>query len=1236
MFDLKDCISYRGKEPQNSPKKEPKKEKENSEFTQMSIFDFMNGMNNPNQDISKDAIDNMISMLQKKKQEIEDEEKRRREKAERQAREEKKRKDEEARLQAWLEKQKKEKERREREEQKALEAKRREEEHIKEVTSMELPMDWSNFFDTDDSTIGVKAETIPDGFVKCLNNRGCVDIEYIASITGEDYKTVIKALKGSIYQNPNTWGECFYKGWETAEEYLSGNIRQKLQDAMTADKVYHGYFKANVSALKKVLPPSVSAEDIYITLGSPWVPVEVIEDFICYLLKEPKIDNYFRKNINKRMGNTAPLNYADCRQYYNNGYRPYYVKHDEITGTWEFDWDYKWYQPYDFRQKYGTNKMGPFEILLKTLNQQSVAVTKTIRSQYTKSGKQSVIDKDETVLTMEKQKLFIKEFQRWVWEDEIRKECLEKLYEEQFASIRTRHYDGSFLELPGLDPAVSLYPYQKNAVARILFSPNTLLAHDVGSGKTFIMIAAGMELRRLGMSKKNMYVVPNNIIGQWRHIFYFMYPNADILCIEPKDFTPKKRQNVLEDIRDNDYDAVIIAYSGFSQIPISIEYQIDNLSEEREELVQRSDYRRNHTKKLEAKIDKLKEQEGELSLSRWEVSQEEGICFDQLGITRLFIDEAHNFKNVPIETKIDRVMGISKTGSVKCRDMMDKVHLVQHQNGGKGVILATGTPITNSITDAYIMQQYLQSGELAILELQSFDSWVGMFAEKTTNFEVDVDTSNYRMATRFAKFHNIPELTTMLASFADFHQMDETQGVPEHDGYQDVIVNKTADFQAYLEEISHRADDVRNGRVRRTDDNMLLITTDGRKAALELRLVYSQSAFSTNSKVFKCADTVSQIYQKTTQDRSTQLIFCDTSTPKEGFNMYDELKTLLTKMGVPAGEITYIHDATTESRREKIFADVRNGIIRVLIGSTFKLGLGVNVQNKLIALHHLDVPWRPADMVQREGRILRQGNENDKVEIYRYITEGSFDAYSWQLLETKQRFISDLLSGTAEDRSGADVDDTVLNYAEVKALAIGSPLIKQRVEVANELSKYLILQQKNVAQRQQYEKELSEMPEQIERIRKLIPLAEADAAYYEENKQKYDEDQRREIRHQIHAASHTEEVTTEERIVLEYQGFSVVVPDHVSKVHPLIYLRRAGQYMVELSDSDIGGLMRIDRCLDGLANRHKDLVKKLDDLETRSAFMQRELEKDQSYIDDIEACREKLAKLDEKLGVNKE
>ena len=622
------------------------------------------------------------------------------------------------------------------------------------------------------------------------------------------------------------------------------------------------------------------------------------------------------------------------------------------------------------------------------------------------------------------------------------------------------------------------------------------------------------------------------------------------------------------------------------------------------------------------------------------------IHFDELGITRLFVDEAHNFKNVSIETKTNKVLGISGSGSKKCQDMMDKVHMIQKKNGGKGVIFATGTPITNSITDVFIMQQYLQSGELAMLDLQSFDAWIGMFAERSTEFEIDVDTSNYKLATRFAKFHNLPELTSLLSSIADFHQIDKSVGIPMHDGYKDTLVSKTPAFAAYLDDLSQRADDVRGGKVSRKEDNLLKITTDGRKAALDLRLVDPNATFTCQSKVARCAENVADIYFNNTRTKATQLIFCDTSTPKKGFNVYDELKTSLIKLGVSETQIAYIHDAETEVKRAQLFIKIRSGAIRILIGSTFKLGLGVNIQDKLIALHHIDVPWRPADMTQREGRILRQGNTNAKVYIYRYITEGSFDAYSWQLLETKQRFISDLLSGSLTARSSTDIENTVLDYAEIKALAVGNPLVKKRVESANKLTRYLILQRKLVDSRIRMGKELLELPGKLAHQKELIVRCEEDISYYQdwqathppitEDCLKKDEaEKRKSLRKYITSAVKSYVLETREKTLMTYRGFDIILPANMTPEKPYVWLSHQGKYYVELGDTEIGNLTRIDNYLDTL-NKHLEKLKiGLLKFNKKEIELKTELAKDENYSEQIEKYGAEVEMLDKKLGVNR-
>ncbi len=1099
-----------------------------------------------------------------------------------------------------------EKERKEKEEQ--------EEEHVRQVTAMEIPMDWDNSFYCDARATDVHAESIADGLVLSLTTLGMVDIEYISAVTGEDIVAVISALKGSIYQNPEKWDELFYKGWETQEEYLSGNLYRKWKAAKVANEKYKGYFEDNVKAIETILPAPLHHEDIYITLGSPWVPADVIDDFIEYLFGEaPELKNKHTVSDRKR--------YSESLK----------VKHDEMTGSWDIPIKHRYYCSIGATVDYGTSKINALHILEKTLNMKTVAVYDTYDCPAALSGKRKELNKSETILAIEKQAKITEAFKNWVWQDEQRKERLEMIYENQYSCVRKRQFNGSFFSFPGMAPGEKLYPHQKNAVARILFTPNTLLAHDVGSGKTYTMIAAGMELKRMGLSKKNLFVVPNNLVGQWRAIYKKLYPAANIFCVEPRQYTPDKRKSVLENIRDRDYDGIIMAYSCFEQIPVSRDFIIKEYEDLKTEIDERLSEEGKATTNLKKKSKTISKLLGELAVKA--ISANDEVFFDELGISRLFVDEAHNYKNVPIDTKIDKVLGISSSGSAKCQDMLDKTRVVQKQNNGGGVVFATGTPVTNSITDAYIMQKYLQSGELAMLDLQSFDSWVGMFAERVSEFEVDVDTSNYRLATRFSKFHNLPELTSLLASIADFHQIDASAGIPEMDGYDDELIGQTDDLYNYLGDISMRAENVRRGLVSRTEDNMLKITSDGRKAALDMRLVKPVLPFTYQSKVSRCADRVFDIWMGTADKRSTQLVFCDSSTPKPGFNMYDELRRILIEKGVPEDEIAFVHDAETEKQREKMFSDVQKGIIRILVGSTFKLGLGVNVQDKLIAAHHLDVPWRPADMTQREGRILRQGNANPKVQIFRYITEGSFDAYSWQLLETKQRFICNLLSGSLTERSGSDIENTVLNYAEIKALAVGNPAVKKRIETANELTKFISLQKRAVQMKMQLEEELKDMPLKISEQELRIANCELDAELYKRSFGEMDKDKREKIREGLYALINGNVMKPKERKAFTYQGFSVLLPSNMIKEKPFIYIQGNGRYYVELSESKTGCLIRIDNFLNGLEEHLMKLKNSLEQIHERKKAIELLLADHEDYSEQIERLKRELQILDNQLGV---
>ncbi|MBQ7906706.1 MAG: DEAD/DEAH box helicase family protein [Clostridia bacterium] len=1063
-------------------------------------------------------------------------------------------------------------------------------------------MDWENPYDSDERA-QVHVDSVSDGYLLSLNTFARVDIEFIASVTGRSYGQVISELGDAIYQNPISWNECFYQGWESCDEYLSGNILVKYKQALETNQKYKGYFQKNVDALSALLPEALKIKDIYITLGSPWVPPDVIDDFIYYLVGERK------------------PNYAT-----------HATKYDERAGLWEIPFKTRFRRGRHSVKNssvYGTADMDMLYIIENTLNMKTLAIYDKVSNGFNKSGSSMVVNQQKTVLVLEKQKKLIDKFREWVWQDKDRKERLTIIYENRFGSFRKREFDGSYLSLPNLNPNVSLYPYQKDAIARILLTPNTLLAHDVGSGKTYVMVAAGMELRRMGISKKNLYVVPNNLIGQWKQVFLEMYSQAKLLVVEPKDFTPAKKNNTLFKMKVGDYDGIIMAYSCFDAIPMSYEYYeeyynelLDDIKKAREGFESKASIDRKK-KSAQAALGKAKE---DLKKSGF------NITFDDLGINTLFVDEAHNYKNVPLDTKISKVLGISAAGSKKCALMLDKVKSVQKSNDGRGIVFATGTPITNSITDAYIMQSYLQSGQLAMLGLSSFDAWVGMFAERATDFEISVDTNSYRLATRFSRFHNLPELTAILSSVADFHAVDKSDGLPDFGGYSDSLISATSQFRDYLKEIASRADDVKKHLVKRNEDNMLKITTDGRKAALDLRLVDPMAHFEYESKVARCAENVVDLYRKTAIDKSAQLVFCDTSTPKAGFNVYDELSRLLVSYGIPQGEIAYVHDATTDKKRQALFKDVRAGKIRVLIGSTFKLGIGVNVQERLVAVHHLDVPWRPADMVQREGRILRQGNTCPRVMIFRYITERSFDAYSWQLLESKARFICQLLGGSLKKRASSDIDSTVLNYAEVKALAIGNPLIKERVEVANELEKLFILQREALAERENMSIELASIPSKIERQRELISKVGKDLIKYQESKRTLSREAQADLATFIHGRLMANILNPEEVEILEYQGFMLTVPAYMSEDKPCVYINGEHRYLLELG-AEAGIIKRLDFFLDNLdrqLNKYKD---GLNAYFVRQSELNNALKKKVGYSDKIEKLQGRIEQIDKKLGV---
>lgn len=1105
------------------------------------------------------------------------------------------------------------------------------EKHIADVTSMELPVDYQNSYL--DGNGNQQADSTFDALLLSLDSLGMVDIEYIASLTGEDLKTVISNLKGTIYQNPLYWGEVFYKGWETADEYLSGNLMHKYQVAKEANEKYHGYFQNNLTALEGIIEPDIATKDIYITIGSPWVPSDIIDDFIAYLA--------FKNDLNSK----------EAKEYVAACSAPdYMTRHDEYTGIWEIPQKTRFRTSQFhglFEQQnyhvYGTKRMDMLYLLENTLNMKTIAIMDTV--EIDAKTKKRVLNQEETIKALEKQKSMIETFQKWIWEDEERKQRIQAAYCRKYGNIRSRKFDGRYLELPGLNPAIHLYPYQKNAIARILFSPNTLLAHKVGAGKTFVMICAGMELRRLGKSKKNLYVIPNNLITQWQSTFLKLYPNANILVVSEKNFAPKKRSDTLSRIKNEDFDAILMTYSCFDMLSLSEKFY-ETLYAERKEMLQKAEKKFASADKIERKIKAVND-----TLKKLKESYQKTplvMPFDELGINTLFVDEAHNYKNIDLESRITRVRGIANTGSSKGNSMLDKVHCIQRNNHGGRIIFATGTPITNSISDIYVMQKYLQEGELYYQNILTFDAWVGMYAQKTTDFEIDVDTNNYHLVSRFSKYCNIPELSSTLSSIADFYQEDDGHHLPTLEGYIDSLSEGSQDFKDYLSEISHRADDIHKRRVSVQEDNMLKLTTDGRKAALDMRLIDTGFGLDTDAKVLHCASNVFDLYNK--NPNCTQLVFCDSSTPKDGFNLYDELKKLLIGFGMEGKRIAFVHEATSDEKREELFRKMNDSQLSVLIGSTAKMGHGMNVQKHLLAIHHLDVPWRPSDMVQREGRILRQGNENPKVYIYRYITKASFDAYSWQLLETKQRFISQIMSGYTAFREGGEIDDAVLNYAEVKALAVGNPLIKKRVEVCNELEKYRILQKDFVDDKQKKEQLVRTLPEKILDQQSRVESCQKDIEAYAREKLDYKQMpylEQKAIREKIFQAVKANQNNPQEVEVLTYQGFKVVVPAYMmprllsnkdteekdAKNIPYVHLIKNNTYYLEIA-SEAGITARLNNFLEGLPEIKKKYEEKLEGLKNQYETVKKELEKKtKGYRPEIEKLEEELEKINQELGM---
>ncbi len=1020
-------------------------------------------------------------------------------------------------------------------------------------------------------------DTASEALAVSLSEKAGVDLAYMSQLAGKSGEEITKELAGVIFQNPVT------EEWETADEYLSGNVREKLSVARTFAE-NHPEYAINVTSLEGVQPKELDASEIEVRIGATWISTKYIEDFMRETFETPEY--LFDR---KAMG----------------------VQYSNVTGQWNVKGKNADRGNALVNMTYGTSRANAYRILEDSLNLRDTRIFDVV----TEDGKEKrVLNKKETMLASQKQEAIREAFRDWVFRDPERRQDLCAKYNELFNSTRPREYDGSHLKFPGMTPDIILRPHQLNAVAHQLYGDNTLLAHCVGAGKTFEMIAAAMESKRLGLCQKSLFVVPNHLTEQWASDFLRLYPGANILAATKKDFEPANRKKFCSRIATGDYDAVIIGHSQFEKIPLSTERQMAMIERQIAE--------------IEMAIEALKAENGErYSIKQMEKTKkslntrlsrlndasrkDNVVTFEQLGVDKLFVDESHNYKNLFLYTKMRNVAGIAQTEAQKSSDMFAKCQYMDELTGGKGITFATGTPISNSMTELYTNMRYLQYNTLQRLGLGHFDSWAASFGETQTAIELAPEGTGYRAKTRFAKFFNLPELIALFKESADIQTPDMLKlPVPEAD-YENVVLKPSEYQKDIVASLAERAEAVRDRKVDATVDNMLKITNDGRKLALDQRLINDMLPDEENSKATTCVEKAFEIWEQTKEQKSAQLIFCDLSTPKgDGtFNVYEDIRDKLMAKGVPENEIAFIHDANTETRKAELFAKVRSGQVRFLLGSTAKMGAGTNVQDRLIALHHLDVPWRPSDIEQQEGRILRQGNMNDKVKIFRYVTEGTFDSYSWQLIENKQKFIGQIMTSKSPVRSCEDIDEAALTYAEVKALATGNPYIKEKMDLDIQVSKLKLLKANHTSQKYRLEDNIvKHYPVQITSMKERLAGYRADIQTYAQNKFPDKDTFSIKIGNRVYtdkkeagaalidmcrSAKQPNMAVT----IGEYQGFkmSVSYDSFFSKF--TVNLKGSISHEVEIGADPLGNLQRLSNALEGMGKRMEEVAQKLENVE---------------------------------------
>ena len=1099
-------------------------------------------------------------------------------------------------------------------------------------------------------------DTASEALALSISEKACVDMEYMSQLTGKGEDTLASELRGVIYKDYNRQPDSSYT-WRTADDFLSGNVREKLAYYTNALELLEGTDKYeavrdNVEALKAAQPKDLDASEIEIRLGATWIDPEYVREFMWETFETP----FYQRNM-------IDVNYSTYTAEWN-------IKNKSAVS----------YNNIAAYMTYGTERANAYKILEDTLNLRDVRIYDT---KYDADGKERrVLNSKETTLAQQKQQAIKDAFRDWIWKDPDRRHALVTRYNELFNSTRPREYDGSHITFTGMNPEIRLREHQLNAVAHVLYGGNTLLAHEVGAGKTFEMVAAAMESKRLGLCHKSLFVVPNHLTEQWSSEFLRLYPSANILVATKKDFEPKNRKKFCARIATGEYDAVIIGHSQFEKIPVSmerqqrlLEEQINEVEEGLRELKEQRAERftiksLERTKRgLETKLKKLQDS------SR----KDDVVTFEQLGVDRLYVDEAHHYKNLFLYTKMRNVAGLSTTDAQKSSDMLLKCRYIDEITDSKGVVFATGTPVSNSMTELYTMMRYLQHDDIRRKGLAHFDCWASTFGESQTAIELAPEGTGYRARTRFAKFFNLPELMTLFKEVADIKTSDQLNLPTPTPIYHNEVAQPTEIQKEMVQELSERAAKVHAQLVDPSTDNMLKITSDGRKLGLDQRIINPDLPDDPNSKVNMCVNNIVQIYEDGNADKLTQLVFCDLSTPKTapsqraaktaggnldspeinalerlidsenpdepGFTVYDDIREKLVARGIPREEIAFIHEANTEARKKELFAKVRNGQVRVLMGSTFKMGAGMNVQDRLVALHDLDCPWRPGDLEQRSGRIIRQGNMNPEVHIYRYVTESTFDAYLWQTVENKQKFISQIMTSKSPVRSCEDVDETALSYAEIKALCAGDDRIKEKMDLDVDVARLKLMKANHQSQQFRLEDNLLKVfPEQIRQNEGFVEGFTADLKTLSEHPHPKDGFAGMEVKGDLLTDKDNAGAAILEAFkdakgmepvpIGSYRGFAMSLTVEDFGRDFVLTLKGKMNHRVTLGKDARGNLTRIENALNAIPERMQAVQDKLSNLREQVETAKAELGKPFPQEEELRTKSARLAELNAELNID--